>query len=296
MNKDKFFELVENPLIMSQYDVSDLKELVEDYPYFHTAHLLLLKGLHQENSLKFDHQLQKSAINIPDRRKLYRLLFYANHLFESKLGTKEEIRAEENLIEVITDPDTLKVKEDSIELLHFNFEEKEKKETEDFDKKDDLLEYEYSSDYSNTLLSPDYFSAYHIEDNEPIDEVYLNSFYTFDEWLKMLKNKKASTLPDIKIESKKKENHQFELIDNFIKESPRIQPSKDEVKEIKTKNEESLKEKSDFITETLANIYVKQGHYDKAISAYQKLSLKYPEKNSYFADQIQKLERIIKEQ
>ena len=49
-----------------------------------------------------------------------------------------------------------------------------------------------------------------------------------------------------------------------------------------------------FFTETLANIYVKQGKYDKALEIIKRLCLEYPNKNRYFADQIRFLEKIIK--
>ena len=49
----------------------------------------------------------------------------------------------------------------------------------------------------------------------------------------------------------------------------------------------------EMITDTLAKIYMKQGKYDKAILAYEKLSLKYPKKNSYFAGQIKKIKQLI---
>ena len=49
-----------------------------------------------------------------------------------------------------------------------------------------------------------------------------------------------------------------------------------------------------FFTETLANIYIKQGKYDKALEIIRRLCLEYPNKNRYFADQIRFLEKIVK--
>ena len=49
-----------------------------------------------------------------------------------------------------------------------------------------------------------------------------------------------------------------------------------------------------FFTETLANIYIKQGKYDKAFEIIRRLCLEYPNKNRYFADQIRFLEKIVK--
>ncbi len=51
--------------------------------------------------------------------------------------------------------------------------------------------------------------------------------------------------------------------------------------------------KEEFFTETLAKIYVKQQRYEKALEIIKRLSLNYPKKNAYFADQIRFLEKLI---
>ncbi|MBP5771629.1 MAG: hypothetical protein J6W75_09755 [Bacteroidaceae bacterium] len=48
-----------------------------------------------------------------------------------------------------------------------------------------------------------------------------------------------------------------------------------------------------FFTETLARIYIKQGKYGKAIEIIRRLSLNFPKKNRYFADQIRFLEKLL---
>ena len=53
--------------------------------------------------------------------------------------------------------------------------------------------------------------------------------------------------------------------------------------------------KEDYMTETLAKVYVKQEKYKEAMKAYKILSLKYPEKSGFFADQIQAVKKLQKE-
>jgi tetratricopeptide (TPR) repeat protein len=57
---------------------------------------------------------------------------------------------------------------------------------------------------------------------------------------------------------------------------------------------EETPSETSFFTETLANIYIKQGKYEKALEIIKRLCLEYPNKNRYFADQIRFLEKIIK--
>jgi tetratricopeptide (TPR) repeat protein len=58
-------------------------------------------------------------------------------------------------------------------------------------------------------------------------------------------------------------------------------------------SEQSEKIGEELITDTLAKVYLKQGLYDEAIKSYEKLILKFPEKNSYFAGQIENIKKLI---
>ena len=60
-----------------------------------------------------------------------------------------------------------------------------------------------------------------------------------------------------------------------------------------SEEKEEKEEDNEILTETLAGIYIKQGKFENAIKIIRQLSLKYPKKNRYFADQIRFLEKLI---
>ncbi len=106
---------------------------------------------------------------------------------------------------------------------------------------------------------------------------------SYIEWLQRFKTPKA-----------KKNQSNFELIDKFLKERPKIVPKKNISIKPPDIVEKSVAEKQMLMTETLANLYVKQKKYEKAIQAFRILSLKYPKKSSYFANQIKEIKQKLK--
>ncbi|MCP2044537.1 hypothetical protein [Pontibacter sp. HSC-36F09] len=88
---------------------------------------------------------------------------------------------------------------------------------------------------------------------------------------------------------------QLDIIDQFLKLNPRLKTMAS--LKLKPEPQEDLSLKSSKIkkgmaTESLANIFIKQGKPKKAAKIYEQLILKYPEKKSYFAEQIEKLQNI----
>ncbi len=112
---------------------------------------------------------------------------------------------------------------------------------------------------------------------EEILDFSKNEMHSFSEWLAITKVSKINRL---KVDEKK-------LIDNFIDLKPIIKVNKDKKFFQPIENaRKSLEENTDLITETLAKVYLAQGHFEKAIYAYEKLKLKFPQKSSFFAKQI----------
>ncbi len=119
-----------------------------------------------------------------------------------------------------------------------------------------------------------------LSENKVIEEEIIEE-NSFVEWLKL------SNLKPID------RSNEIEKIDKFISVKPKIS--------IESNNENSINNKSsdtviqdDYMTETLAKLYLNQKNYEKAIQSYKILILKFPEKSSYFANQIKNIKKLKK--
>jgi hypothetical protein len=311
MNRNEFLNIIRNTGQIDRQTMGEVRELLDIFPWFQSAHLLLLKGLHNTEDVKFETQLKKSAVFVADREILYYLLTASGK--EKKEPPVDEIRqpviladAPDNLQVVI---ETGKSSHDIISELEGNqyFAGNSPGDSDDMTLKQDheiIIASESETDESASLvlmtddgdthrketvvfMDPSISVSDHVELLELDDESPEGLTET-----RVPDFKESAENPDI---NEEKSLSQSELIDRFIMSNPRIEPNRDKTaKALEDISVKFVEEKSGFVTETLAKIYIAQGYYSRAIEIYEKLSLKYPEKSSYFAAQIEKIKELIK--
>jgi hypothetical protein len=85
MNKSDFLNLMGGNTPVDRQVLAELSELVNIYPYFQTAHMLLLKSLRDNSDIRFENQLRNSAIHIADREVLFNYLQIAPSIVEKEI-------------------------------------------------------------------------------------------------------------------------------------------------------------------------------------------------------------------
>ena len=115
-------------------------------------------------------------------------------------------------------------------------------------------------------------------------EGYNSDYFTFTE-------EETIEEPDKQIDSI---NSFLSAVENGEFSKPeRIDSTEDEVIDNLEEDEYNKPIEEEFLTESLAHIYIKQRKYERALEIIKEISLKNPEKNIYFADQIRFLEKLI---
>jgi len=102
MNRNEFNRFVAGGALPGPGDLEGLRELTVLFPWFHSAHMLLLRGLKENADIRFDTQLKASALSVSDREVLYHYLFMQPAAeAEKEEATYEEIPHEEALQEEV---------------------------------------------------------------------------------------------------------------------------------------------------------------------------------------------------
>jgi hypothetical protein len=96
MNRNEFNRFVAGGALPGPGDLEGLRELTVLFPWFHSAHLVLLRGLKENADVRFDSQLKASALSVSDREVLYHYLFMSPEPeVTGEMVAQEEIIREE---------------------------------------------------------------------------------------------------------------------------------------------------------------------------------------------------------
>ncbi|MFT3992872.1 MAG: hypothetical protein QM660_01090 [Dysgonomonas sp.] len=253
MDIQQYYKLVRNELPLSEKEVSLLIKIIDEFPFFQSAIFMYLRALYYSNSNQYKSELARLSISVVDRRALFYYIFSEEYKRFFDQTGKTDIT------------------DDKTNVLLNAFFGNEISE-------DDSLEIEYTLTNSS-LASTDYLTYLEIES-------------------------KGKALEGIPITEEKANRLKYQsIIDSFIEKSQedggiRIHLEKTDdsfVEEQTLNNDEGEDELNEdvFFTETLSKIYIKQGKYEKAYKIIKHLSLNYPKKNIYFADQLSFLEKLI---
>ncbi len=242
-----------NPVVS---DIPDLKALVDEHPYFQSGIFAYLKAMYSLDNENFDSELRRLSIFVADRQALfYYILSEEYDRFFRQTGK-------------------IAIKEDKTSVLLNAFFESRGNSFAETD------ELEYSISHSS-LATTDYFTYMQAtlpkesqlvqeeETEQPQDEVQLKHQNIIDTFIT-----KSELEGGVRIQ-----------LDDSLEDQPEVETVAD--------GQEDELDEDVFFTETLAKIYIKQKKYEKAYKIIKHLSLNYPKKNIYFADQLSFLEKLI---
>ena len=97
MNRNEFNRFIAGIDLPGPADLEELRELVALFPWFHSAHMLLLRGLKDNSDIRFDTQLKASALSVADREVLYHYLFLSAASPEAKAAPEAALVKEETV-------------------------------------------------------------------------------------------------------------------------------------------------------------------------------------------------------
>ncbi|WP_420400894.1 hypothetical protein [Flagellimonas sp.] len=292
MNVSDFIEVLQkSDTILSPKQTRELEGIIEEYPYFQAARALHLKGLKNLDSYKYNNALKVTAAHTADRDVLFDFItsqeFVQNNIADTIAGRAPKLEDKKAVSEEIEpNPEAENLLGESKEALPQNIQDAEQILSPAlFKSKPESTESEPSTDEVTEGKAD-------LELGKPLPFTKKER-HSFTEWLQLTSNPmdEANQESDSKRLDKRQK---FDLLDKFIENKPKIVPSEDSGAKVNIK-ESTKMDKNELMTQTLAKVYLEQKKYKKAIQAYKILSLKYPEKSGFFADQIRAVKKLQKE-
>ena len=312
MQAKEFINYIKNPNSLEKDSVKELQKLVNDFPYFQSAHLLLSLASKKWDASVYQKSLKKTAIVVTNRSHLFNLI----QQFEISNTVIEDSDHQRLVLEEVLEPiDSTKelnilkatellIENSDSEISETEFQQKTKPNAEE------VLENEIAKQVVGAIVEKQMLN---LSDTQLVFNQNKEPG-NFTDWLRLIqksnKQLSAENILDVNTENNtdiktrlekgkiinqesalNKKLKNLALIDKIIEKSPGQIKIKDDQKFYSPEQnaKESLLENEHLVSETLAKIYALQGSVNKAVRAYEILSLKFPQKSAYFASLIQKL-------
>ncbi len=268
-------ELTKHPELLNRETLFELRRMVASYPYYQPARLLMIKNLYLLHDPSFDEELRRAAIYFTDRKILFNLVEAAHYRLKHKTAhsfsnvadrrSEQTTQAGESRTVSLIDSFLSTIPEDE----DGNEKKAEKKKTS-ASKRRKPTAADATVDYVAYLLATDFEELSDKADTseEPV------SLATTD-------------------------MNGGDLIDAFInKDNGKItlQEEPEYFPEVPIADNSEKEPDDEYLTETLAGIYIKQGRYQKALDIINRINEKAEKRSLYFDDQKRFLAKLIANQ
>lgn len=281
---DAMVQALFNKLSLQDCSLQQVDYLAHQYPYFSTAQLLLLQKA-ETNKEAYAAQLQRTALHFSNPLQLRHWLhpehfeteMPATELFQKPIPEKESTEENENpedrnIAEAAEDPDTTTIESSTERPVIAASDQStptqpETQTTETPEPEKAVTPEEAPAITFEPYHTVDYFASQGIKlsQQEATSDTLGKQLKSFTEWLKTMKR-----LPETVV----------------------LQPADSAVeKKVEHLAAHSL-DTSDVVTESMAEVWLKQGATEKAVDVYNKLSLRNPSKSAYFAAKISAIKQL----
>ena len=254
-------DYIRRPDTIDEDAVSYLLALTQEHPYFHVARILLLQALYKMHAPAYDETLRRTAILVPGREAIFRLTEepHYTHAEERKRYDETSETSASRTVSLIDN--FLEAQTPATPVSH---------------------PIDAAQDYIGYLLQRESQEGRNRQEALP-----MNGGGVVEDFLENISDSRRIVLDDSKDAEDQPENEPGRTAPDEATGQP------DKSEEPQTAKTPKKDADNEILTEIMAGIYIKQGKYENAVKIIRQLSLKYPKKNRYFADQIRFLEKLI---